>query len=57
MNCLVIKFVITYFLYSNGTSFCQYKQLIVNGIFAPSYWSMEVIKIDLVMLIRLSNCI
>ena len=26
---------------------------IVNGIFAPSYQSLEVIKIDLAMLIRL----
>ena len=30
---------------------------IVNGIFAPSYWSIKVIKIDLVMLIRLHSCI
>ena len=30
---------------------------IVNGIFAPSYQSMKVIKIDLVMLIKLHSCI
>ena len=30
---------------------------ILNEIFAPSYQSMKVIKIDLVMLIKLHSCI